>query len=276
MAAADAQPIRLADLNADLIGEIAFWAGGSMGALRTCLRYDIRTVACKRIQRLVVAAIRAWDRRTPAVGDRVYVKKFGYGTVEGSTGYEDDLASIEWKVSLVNRTQSVYVRSDRLKFVEAWSDGPWHNATGHLSAKNAASTARSAATNAVKAARAVVRMAQENTSSDTAAHSTLALAAARTACIAAATATAAEMAADAGADNADSSAMHALTGIDDTVPAAVQEMQELQAAVQEVQTTVGQPLACRDGGATTEAFHGTPPPARAHPSPCFGALFGLY
>ena len=97
----------IVDLHADLIGEIAYWASGSMGALRACLRFDVKTVACKRIQRLGMAAIRAWDRRQPAVGDRVYVRKFGYGTVEGSTGYEDGLgiASVEWKVSLANRTQ---------------------------------------------------------------------------------------------------------------------------------------------------------------------------
>ena len=82
----------ITDLDADLIGEIACWArAGSLIALRATLRFDLRHVACMRIQRLCKRAIKSWNHGIPAVGARVFVKKHGYGTAEGSTAYEGSM-----------------------------------------------------------------------------------------------------------------------------------------------------------------------------------------
>lgn len=247
----------ISDLDADLIGEIACWArAGSLIALRATLRFDLRHVACVRIQRLCKRAIKSWNHGIPAVGARVFVKKHGYGTVDGSTAYEgsmeDGKGTVKWKVMLERGHRSIFFRRRDMKLVEPWEDGPWNNTVGLRSAKEAALISRGAAAQSLHAAAAVLQMAAEETwpvgqqLADQ--QSALAFAAARTACGAAATATSAEMAAELQVSSRDS-LEGSLTG-DAQFPAAcagqaqaMREMEALQHAMDAMQATIDQPRA---------------------------------
>ena len=157
-------PPLLSDLNADVLAHIAYHTRGrSLHALRSTVRFDLRAVACVRIQRMIRVAMMAMSRRIPEVGDRVYVRNYGYGTIEGSTGESSDgegSAGVEnrlWKVRLTVG-ESVFEQQRKIKLVEPWSDGPWNNIEAQNSASSAASTARNAATQAVQAAHELVLM----------------------------------------------------------------------------------------------------------------------
>ena len=156
-------PLLLSDLDADVLAHIAYYTGRSLRALRSTVRFDIRAVACLRIQRMCRVTMMAMSRRIPEVGDRVYVRNYGYGTIEGSTGDGSDgegSAGVEnrlWKVRLTVG-ESVFEQQRKIKLVEPWADGPWNNIEAQNSASSAASTARNAATQAVQAAHELVLM----------------------------------------------------------------------------------------------------------------------
>ena len=200
-------------LPAELLLEVAFRS--PLQTLRQVVRFDVRLVACVRLQRW----FRRWCRQTGdtvlRVGDRVAVHGSSASPGCRYTTLAAELqAGDRWKLRLLNG-EYVSVHVSRIRKLEEWADGPWASSVGSSSALHSASRARGAATRAA----AVATMAMHSGISST--EQALAIAAATAASTAAAAATSASSAAAPAAANAVSNTQEA-----EVLLLAVQGMQE--------------------------------------------------